>query len=135
MNKLTQKIQKKEPIVGDFSKVFENVDAMSQMNSQMKDNMFGMMGKFFQGEGRPAIFSQTPADVQKIMQSMKEMMPDMRKTAQGMHAMMPDFPIMMQNMVQTVLPIVHQEALRVISNFNQMNQMKFEMRKKFLNRR
>lgn len=135
--KLIRKIKKEEPIMGDFNNISGNFNAMHQMHKQMRDNMGGLMGQLFPGIPQPAPFFQTP-DMMKMMESMDDMIPDlgsmmpgMQKADRGMQGMMPAFPAMMQNMAQTVLPIIHQETLQAISNFNQMNQIHFEMTQKF----
>ena len=132
-NKLMAMLKNEPPTLGDLNDALTGYfDTTRQMCEQTMSNAFGMMGQMFPWleEFMPP---QTPeiASMREMIPDPEYMMPEIQKMMKHMQDMMMNNPIMMKGVAQTVLPVFHQQHLQMLSSINKMNQMAFDMSKRF----
>jgi hypothetical protein len=130
MKKIKNNKNKKEnPTMENNNKPFNAFDPMCYMQQQMMNNMNGMMGQKFPMFNQYANYFQSPEmqSMMEMMPNMESMMPEMQKMAQTMYGMRPNIPLMLNNIAQAVLPILHQQTVQMFANRNEINQMTFDM--------
>jgi hypothetical protein len=126
-SKLMKKCKKENPTM-ENNKPFEYFDPMCYMQQQMMNNMSGMSQRFpMFNQFAPSFQTPEMQSMREMMPNMESMMPEMQKMAQTMYGMRPNVPLMVNNIAQAVLPILHQQVIQMFNNKNEIDQMAFEM--------
>ena len=132
-NKFMELLKKESPTMSDYSEaLLGNIDSMYQMHQQAVKNTFSMISQAFPffSQFRPALTPELDA-MRDMMPDIENIMPEMQEMAQNMQDMMTHAPVLMEGITEAMMPVFQKQQAQMLSSMNKINQMGFEMSKRF----